>query len=232
MSVEPKDGRLSVVTRERLAVTLAAPFLLLLASSLASWPWRSLGLPGRRRHDDPARHPPPRTRRRRRHARPEARPASGHDHVAPRGTGRARPPHDRVRRRNPTASAGAAVIVGYVVIYLIALGVALAVAGHGAALGAASISLFLLTQTVRFPVFGVDSSVDVTAAGLLTFTAAIRATVETGLLIVLTAPPRRSAGGPSRRQRRAPRGARGAARGLRLLGGPGAARRVQPARGD
>ena len=46
MSVEPKDGRLSVVTRERLAVTLAAPFLLLLASSLAAWPWRSLGLPG------------------------------------------------------------------------------------------------------------------------------------------------------------------------------------------
>ena len=186
MSVEPKDGRLSVVTRERLAVTLAAPFLLLLASSLASWPWRSLGLPGvvgtmtppgilllalavaaamlALRRGLPL----------------------GMITWLPAGQGAIVLLTTGFVAETPTAAAGAAVIVAYVLIYLIALGVALAVAGHGAALGAAYISLFLLTQTVRFPVFGVDSSVDVTAAGLLTFTAAVRATVETGLVIVLT----------------------------------------------
>ena len=186
MSVEPKDGRLSVVTRERLAVTLAAPFLLLLASSLASWPWRSLGLPGvvgtmtppgilllalavaaamlALRRGLPL----------------------GMITWLPAGQGAIVLLTTGFVAETPTAAAGAAVIVAYVLIYLIALGVALAVAGHGAALGAAYISLFLLTQTVRFPVFGLDSSVDVTAAGLLTFTAAVRATVETGLVIVLT----------------------------------------------
>ena len=186
MSVEPKDGRLSVVTRERLAVTLAAPFLLLLASSLAAWPWRSLGLPGAVGTMTPPgilllalavaaamlalRRGLP----------------LGMITWLPAGQGAIVLLTTGFVAETPTASAGAAVIVGYVLIYLIALGVALAVAGHGAALGAAYISLFLLTQTVRFPVFGVDSSVDVTAAGLLTFTAAVRATVETGLVIVLT----------------------------------------------
>ncbi len=186
MSVEPKDGRLSVVTRERLAITLAAPFLLLLASSLASWPWRSLGLPGAVGTMTPPgilllalavaaamlalRRGLP----------------LGMITWLPAGQGAIVLLTTGFVAETPTALAGAAVIVAYVLIYLIALGVALAVAGHGAALGAAYISLFLLTQTVRFPVFGVDSSVDVTAAGLLTFTAAVRATVETGLVITLT----------------------------------------------
>ena len=218
MSVEPKDGRLSVVTRERLAVTLAAPFLLLLASSLASWPWRSLGLPGAVGTMTPPgilllalavaaamlalRRGLP----------------LGMITWLPAGQGAIVLLTTGFVAETPTAAAGAAVIVGYVLIYLIALGVALAVAGHGGcAWRRLHLSLpphadrqisHLWGRLERRRDRGRPPDIHGGGPG----------DGRDGVRDCADAPPRRSAGGPSRRQRRAPRGARGPTRSLRLPG--------------
>jgi hypothetical protein len=201
MSVEPTDQRSPVVTRERLAVTLAAPFVLLLASSLLSWPWRSLGLPGTVGTSTPPsiillvftvvgatialRRGLP----------------LGMITWLPAGQGAILLLTTGFVADTATPAAIVAIITANIVVYLMALGLAIAISTHGTALGVTYITLFVLTQTARFPLFGADSSVDIDAAGLLTLASAMRATAEIAMVVWLT---RRLVEGPDDE---APRGA-------------------------
>ena len=182
MSTEPAEQPGHVVSRNRLLVSLGAPFALLYAASLVAWPWRSLDLPTTVGTLTP--------------------PSAVLLAVAVAGAMYA------LRRHLPVGmitwlpvgqgavvllttgfvattndlSAGVAVIAAYVIVYFLVVGVALAVAGASAPLAISFVSFFVLTQAARFPVFGADSEQSISGAGMLTLLACVRAAAELGFL--------------------------------------------------
>ena len=185
MSVEPSAGPTHAISRERLLLTLAVPFALLLAASAVAWPWRSLGLPGVVGTLTP----------------PSIALLAGAVASAmyalqrrlplgmitwvPAGQGAIVLLTTGFISEQEHAVVGAAVIIAYVLIYLIVLGISLAVASQSATLAIAFVSFFVFTQATRFPLFGEDASVVVSGAGLLTLVALVRATLELALLVWL-----------------------------------------------
>ena len=63
---------------------------------------------------------------------------------------------------------GIAIIIAYVLIYLIVLGIAMVVAGTSTPLAIAFVAFFVLTQATRFPLYGVDAPSPISASMLLT----------------------------------------------------------------
>ncbi|MDA0797088.1 MAG: hypothetical protein O2826_02105 [Chloroflexi bacterium] len=168
-----------VVDRSRLQLMLGAPFALLLAASLVSWPWRSLGLPGIVGTLTP--------------------PAVVLLVVVALGGAYA------VRRGLPVglmtwlpAGQGAIfllttgflgesegnltraiVVVGaYILMFIMALVVSVMVSSAGFGWGVAFMSFFVLTQVTRFPVFGAVDGTGIDNPELLTFAAFVIAAVE------------------------------------------------------
>ena len=63
---------------------------------------------------------------------------------------------------------GIAIIIAYVLIYLVVLGIAMVVAGTSTPLAIAFVAFFVLTQATRFPLYGVDAPSPISASVLLT----------------------------------------------------------------
>jgi hypothetical protein len=173
------------VTRERLSITLAAPFVLLLGASVVAWPWRSLDLPG----SVGALTPPSivllaaavaAAMYALKHGLP-----LGMITWLPAGQGAVVLLTTGIVTRANDPFAGIAVILAYTFIFLIVLGISLVVAGQSASLAVAFVSFFVMTQATRFPVFDADASIEISGASLLTLLALLRATAELVLLIWL-----------------------------------------------
>ena len=182
--VSDQPGKPSfVVDRSRLQLMLGAPFALLLAASLVSWPWRPLGLPGSVGTLTP----------------PSIvlliAVALGGVYAVRRGlpvglmtwlpagqgavflltTGFLGGSEGSVTR--------AIVVVGvYVLVFIMALVVSVMVSSAGFAWGIAFMSFFVLTQVTRFPVFGEEASTPVDNGQLLTLAAFTIAVVEIGVI--------------------------------------------------
>ena len=174
------------VSVDRVQLTLAAPLLLLLASSFVTWAWRALGLPG---------------------------VAGGVSPLAALSilivvfggiyaTQRRLPVN--LFTWFPSGLAGVALLGGilavegdsdtavytaraiFPIVFLFAVVVSIAISKAGAYYGVAFAAIMFMAQVGhRFPLFAVESSGPVTAATLLTFVAAARAVVEIGVLLVL-----------------------------------------------
>ncbi|MEX2431528.1 MAG: hypothetical protein WD645_06375 [Dehalococcoidia bacterium] len=182
-----------VVSRERLTLTLALPFLLLFAASLVAWPWRAWGLPI-------AGTVTPLSvvllaavvagslyaiRRKLPMGMITWVPA-GQGAIAMLGTGFLPPDAD------PWIGL-AIIIVAYSIVFLLLLGLAVAVASHGVHLAVSMVAFFVMAQATRFPIFEAEPD-PITGASLLTLAAALRALVEVGVLAwlatrLVTAPP-------------------------------------------
>ena len=172
-----------VVSRERLTLTLALPFLLLFAAALVAWPWRALGLPG-----VAGTLTPPSilllaaTVAAAMYAFGRRLPLgmitwvpAGQGAVVLLGVGFLPPSTDE-----NTALVMTIVVFG--VVFLLALGLALAVAGHGVHLAVAFIAFFVMTQAPRFPIFEVHATEPIVGASFLTLAAALRAALELAVL--------------------------------------------------
>jgi hypothetical protein len=169
------------ISRERLAVVLGLPFAVLLAASVLSWIWEGVGLPG----SVGALTPPGalalvgvvalsmQALRRRLPLGMLTWLPAGQGALVLLTTGFAAGTLD--------VAASVAVIGAYIVIYLICLAVAFTIAREGQALGFAFVSLFILTQTARFPVFGEG----VPVPALFTLLALARAAIELVVLVWL-----------------------------------------------
>lgn len=184
MGAQPPP-RPDVIRRDRLAFTLALPFAILLGASFVSWPWRALDVPGvvgslappgivllvlaiaasmyALRNNLPV-------------AMITWLPA-GQGAIVVLTTG--------FLAGTPDPAVGIAFVVAYAIVYLLVLGVAVAVAGDSAKLAIAFVAFFLLTQATRFPIFEADAPEPVSAASLFTFLAGARAVLEVTLLIWL-----------------------------------------------
>jgi hypothetical protein len=173
--------RARLISRQRLTVVLALPFAVLLASSVLSWLWEAVGLPGVLG----ALTPPGalalvvvvalsmQALRRQLPLGMLTWLPAGQGALVLLTTGFAAGVAD--------SSASIAVIAAYIVIFLICLGIAFAVAREGQALGFAFVALFILTQAARFPVFGEG----VPLPALLTLLALLRAAGELAILVWL-----------------------------------------------
>ena len=181
MSTQPTGAADSGISRERLLLTLAAPFVLLLAASIASWPWRSLGLPGVVGGLTPPSIALLATAVAGAMYALRRRLPVGLITWLPAGQGAIFLLTTGFLARTDDLLAGVAAIMAYVVIYVIVLGVALAVAGQSAPLAIGIVAFFVLTPITRFPIFS-EASVDVPASGLLTPLALGRAMLEVGLI--------------------------------------------------
>ena len=172
-----------VADRSRLQLTLGAPFALLLAASFASWPWRSLGLPG-----VVGSLTPPgilllmavalggvyAVRR--------GLPA-GLVTWLPAGQGAVFLLTTGFLGESEGNLTKVVIVVGaYAVSFIMALMVSVMVSGTGFSWGIAFMSFFVLTQVTRFPIFGIGNSDPVDNAGLLTFAAFVVAAVEVGII--------------------------------------------------
>ena len=169
--------------RRKLLLGIGAPYGLLLLSSLAAWPWRTLDLPG----VIGALTPPSflllaaavggaayALRRRLPLSMITWLPA-GQGAIVLLATGFfAAGAQDQLT--------GLAFIIAYGFIFLIVLGITTAVAAHGAPIAIAFISFFLFTQAARFPIFAVDGAAPAVGASWLTLAAAARATGEVLLM--------------------------------------------------
>ena len=185
MGAQPPP-RLPAIRRERLAFTLALPFTILLAASFVSWPWRALEVPGvvgtlappglvllalaiaasmyALRLNLPV-------------AMITWLPA-GQGAIVVLTTG--------FLGGAPDVGFGIAVVVAYGFVYLLVLGIAVAVAGDSAKLANAFVAFFVLTQATRFPIFEADAPEPVALASLFTLLAGGRAVAEIAALVWLT----------------------------------------------
>ena len=184
MGAQPPP-RPATIRREWLAFTLGLPFAILLAASFASWPWRALDVPGvvgtltppgivllalaiaasmyALRQNLPV-------------AMITWLPA-GQGAIVVLTTG--------FLGLTPTAEVGIAIIVAYGFVYLLVLGIAVAVAGDSAKLAIAFVGFFVLTQATRFPIFEVDAAEPIAAASFFTLLAGARAVAEIAVLLWL-----------------------------------------------
>jgi hypothetical protein len=185
MESGPAEQRSYVVSRERLLLSLALPFVLLLAASLASWPWRSFGLPGGVGTLTP----------------PGAvllaltvvasvfalnkKLPLGMITWVPAGQGAIVLLTTGFAASIDDVFAGIAVIIAYVLIYFIVLGIAIVISSAGTSIGITFVCFFVFTQSARFPVFEVDASADFAWPGALTLLAVARATAEIALMVWL-----------------------------------------------
>ena len=87
--------------------------------------------------------------------------------------------------RDPDPLQGLAALGAYALIYATALVLAASLMRHGVSLGMGSVTLFVLTQAMRFPIFEADAEPVLANASLFTLAAAARATVELALLVWL-----------------------------------------------
>ncbi|MCH8848432.1 MAG: hypothetical protein IIC32_05610 [Chloroflexi bacterium] len=184
MGAQPPP-RLPAIRRERLGFTLALPFAILLAASFVSWPWRALDIPGivgtltppaivllalaiatsmfALRQNLPA-------------AMITWLPA-GQGAIVVMTTG--------FLGGTADAGLGIAAIVAYAFVYLLVLGIAVAVAGDSGKLAIAFVAFFILTQATRFPIFEADVAEPVAFASLFTLLAGGRAVAEIAVLVWL-----------------------------------------------
>ncbi len=186
MTVAQQPQAARGVPREWLVPTLAFPFMLLFAASLVAWPWRALDVPGTLGTLTPPsivllvlavaasmyamqRHLPL--------AMVTWLPA-GQGALVLLTTG-------FIANIEDTA-VGFAVIMAYGLIYLLVLGLAMAVAGSSGRIAIAFVAFFVITQATRFPVFEVDAREQMSMATLFTLFAVLRAVIELAVLIWLT----------------------------------------------
>ena len=184
MGAQPPRRR-PAIRRERLGFTLGLPFTILLAASFVSWPWRALDVPGvvgtlappgivllalaiatsmyALRQNLPV-------------AMITWLPA-GQGAIVVLTTG--------FLGGTPHAGLDIAVIVAYAFVYLLVLGIAVAVAGDSAKLAIAFVAFFVLTQATRFPIFEADAAEPIAGASLFTLLAGGRAVAEIAALVWL-----------------------------------------------
>lgn len=183
---ERLDPSVTVLDRRgRLVFTLAAPFIVLILSSLISWMWRSIGWPG---------------------AVGSLTPGSivlliacvGGSMYAlrlnlpmrmltwlPAGQGAIVLLTTGFIGTEPGSVAGLAVIVAYSLVFLIVLALALAIAAHGAPVAVTFVCLFVMTQAARFPVFELAADPQIAFAPWFTMLAGARSMVEIAILVWL-----------------------------------------------
>lgn len=172
------------ISRERLLLVLSFPFALLLGASLTAWPWRALDVPG-----TVGTLTPPSflllaaTVAASMYAVRRQVP-QGMLTWLPAGQGAVVLLTTGALATTDDATFGFAFIIAYAIVYLLVLGLSLAIAAHGAPLALAFVSLFILTQAARFPVFEAEATSSAYAT-LFTFLAATRAVLEVGLLLWL-----------------------------------------------
>ena len=170
------------VDRTRVAIVLAAPFVVLVLATLAAWPWRALELPGVIGTLTP----------------PgiflmaivvagamyalQRKLPLGMVTWVPAGQGAVvlLTTSFVADAREPFVGIG--IIIAYVLIYLIVLGLAMVVAGTSTPLAIAFVAFFTLTQATRFPIYGVDAPGYVTGSTVLTFIVFFVALAEVALL--------------------------------------------------
>lgn len=174
------------VSMDRVQLTLAAPLALLLASSLVTWAWRALGLPGTTGGISPLA------------AILILMVVFGGVYATQR-----RLPLS-LFTWFPSGLAGVALLGGilavegdtdtavytaraiFPIVFVFAIVVSIAISKAGAYYGIAFAAIVFMAQVGhRFPLFAFESSGPVTAATLLTFVAAARAVLEMGVLAVL-----------------------------------------------
>ena len=186
MASGPAAQPVYVVSRERLAFTLAFPFALLYAASLIAWPWRALDLPGVfGTLTPPSIFLLAATVAASMYAMRRKLPMgmltwlpAGQGAVMLLGIGFLPPGVDE-----NTALVVTIIVVG--IVYLLALGLGVAIATHGTHLAIAFVAFFVMTQASRFPIFEVHATAPLTAAPLFTLAAALRSALELGLLVWL-----------------------------------------------
>ena len=162
---------------------LALPYLLLLAGSLVSWPWRALDGPG----TVGGLSPPAAAllvlvavggfyaTRRRLPLGFFTWPAAGLGAVAILAIAFA--------AREAELSAEPAALLAFLVVFAFVLLLSAALAKHSTHYGVAFGAFFLMTQATRVPVFEAEASGVIAAAPLLTMAAALRAVLEMGALL-------------------------------------------------
>ena len=184
MGAQPPRRR-PAIRRERLGFTLGLPFTILLAASFVSWPWRALDVPG-----VVGTLAPPgiillalaiATSM---YALRQSLPAAMITWV-PAGQGAIVVMTTGFLGGTPDAGPEIAVIAAYVFVYLLVLGIALAVARDSAKLAMAFVAFFVLTQATRFPIFEADAAEPIAAASLFTLLAGARAVAEIAALVWL-----------------------------------------------
>lgn len=170
------------VDRTRIVIVLAAPFVVLVLATLFAWPWRALELPGVIGTLTPlsiffmalavagAMYALQR------------RLPLGMITWVPAGQGAIVLLTTSFVADATEPFVGIAIIIMYVLIYLIVLGLAMVVAGTSTPLAIAFVAFFTLTQATRFPVFGIDAAAPVTGSAVLTFIAFFVALAEIVLL--------------------------------------------------
>lgn len=184
MGAQPPP-RLGVIRRERLAFTLALPFVILLAASFVSWPWRALGVPGVF-----GTLAPPTIVLLALVIAASMYALRSNLPVAmltwlPAGQGAILMLTTGFLGGTPDASLGIAVIIAYGFVYLLVLGIAVVVAGDSAKLAIAFVAFFVLTQATRFPIFEADVATPIAGASFFTLLAGARAVAEITALVWL-----------------------------------------------
>ena len=176
----PRPGHF--VDRTRIIVVLAAPFVVLTLATLTSWPWRALKLPGVIGTLTP----------------PgiflmalvvagamyalQRRLPLGMVTWVPAGQGAVVLLTTSFVADATEAFVGIAIIIAYVLIYLIVLGLAMVVAGTSTPLAISFVAFFVLTQASRFPLFGVDAQYPISGSSAFTIIAFFVALAEIVLL--------------------------------------------------
>ena len=168
----------------RAGPTFAAPFALLVAASIISWPWRALDLPGTIGNASPislallaltvlggvwamkARLPP----------RLFTWPPAGLGAVVFLSIGFG------TQALEPEASP--ALVLGYAIVFAFVWVISLSLAKYGVSYAVGFACLFLMTQGIQVQVFE-DAPVRLAGATALTAVSAIRVAVETGILVWL-----------------------------------------------
>ncbi len=176
----PKPGHF--VDRTRIAIVLAAPFAVLALATLSAWPWRALELPGVIGVLTP----------------PgiflmaivvagamyalQRRLPLGMITWVPAGQGAVVLLTTSFVADATEPFVGIAIIIAYVLIYLIVLGLAMLVAGTSTPLAISFVAFFVLTQATRFPLYGVDAPAPVGGSAALTIVVFVVALAEVALL--------------------------------------------------
>ncbi|MDA1035855.1 MAG: hypothetical protein O3B65_03105 [Chloroflexi bacterium] len=182
MAVEWPTRPPHFVDRTRIAVVLAAPFVVLVLATLSAWPWRALELPGVIGTLTP----------------PgiflmalvvagamyalQRRLPLGMITWVPAGQGAIVLLTTSFVADATEPLVGVAIIMVYVLIYLIVLGLAMVVAGTSTPLSISFVAFFVLTQATRFPLFGDDVQDPVGGSAALTVVVFLVALGEVVLL--------------------------------------------------
>lgn len=178
----PPANPAHVVDRTRVWIVLAAPFAVLVLASLSSWPWHALEWPGIVGTLTP----------------PsvfllavvvagamyalQRRLPLGMITWVPAGQGAIVLLTTSFVADATEPFVGIAIILAYVVLYLIVLGLAMVVAGTSVSLAVAFVAFFVLTQATRFPLFGIDAQNAIGWSAPLTVFAFLLASAEVAFL--------------------------------------------------